>query len=240
MGREWREQGRSASASSVRGPSDWSGVIRMHCEALNIRWTSRKRNGYYSKQKFSSMRVCEEVKKFDEFAAWDCNQEKKKCKKPLAPGKTCDRLAPICIPHFLFLESWGVAFVGKAEEFTLEVSRNGPRSTDRDLADHLRQHLFFRSEDVVVASRGFCRGRQHRSSFHRHVYIDGFCFCRRAGFARLSRLEISRRRFFQEGFIFPRQHDPGNCLDGAHYGSLCGNEPGEQLDLGFGAFPARR
>src|SRR6266849_9751731 len=112
MGREWREQGRSASASSVRGPSDWSGVIRMHCEALNIRWTSRKRNGYYSKQKFSSMRVCEEVKKFDEFAAWDCNQEKKKCKKPLAPGKTCDRLAPICIPTFYFwkvgvLPSWG-------------------------------------------------------------------------------------------------------------------------------------
>jgi len=40
---------------------------------------------------------------------------------------------------------------------------------------------FFMAKTWVVASRGFCRGRQHRSSFHCHLHSDGFCFCRRAG-----------------------------------------------------------
>jgi hypothetical protein len=41
---------------------------------------------------------------------------KKNCKNLLARGKSCGRLAPVCVPRFLILGFWFGAFVGKAEK----------------------------------------------------------------------------------------------------------------------------
>jgi len=44
------------------------------------------------------------------------------------------------------------------------------------LAYHLRQHLFFHSENVVVASRGLCRGRRIDHHFFVTYILMGFVF----------------------------------------------------------------
>src|SRR5882762_644458 len=124
MGWEWREQGRSASAASVRGPSDWRSVIRKHCEALNIRWPPWKRNGYYSKEKISSMRDCDELKKpLRDSPGGIARKKKRSARSRLRPEKAVIDSPRFASPTFYFLRIWGVAFVGKARKSALEVSR---------------------------------------------------------------------------------------------------------------------
>jgi hypothetical protein len=117
MGWEWKGQGESASAASVRGPSDWRSVIRKHREALSISADPLETKRILLKTIFfvnACLRWIEKILPFRRARFW--SRKKEKCKNPLAPGKSCDRLAPVCVPHFLLLEFWGGAFVGKALE----------------------------------------------------------------------------------------------------------------------------
>jgi hypothetical protein len=52
-------QEKGATVASVWIPSNWKSVISKHCEVLKIALDPYKRNGYYSNQKISSMRVCD-------------------------------------------------------------------------------------------------------------------------------------------------------------------------------------
>ena len=124
----------------------------------------KKRTGYYSNQKNSSMRVCS--KRLQPLRGQRCAKTadgtkiiQKKCKYSLAPAKSCDRLASIATLSF---EISGCAgrFHGNAEILTREDSNHGPDYPHRHLADHLRQHVFLRRQDVVAAYRRLrCRGR---------------------------------------------------------------------------------
>jgi len=174
----WGGSGKSREGAH---PQRASGARRLekcdskHCEALNIRWTPRKRNGYYSKQIFSSMRVCDEVKKLTDSSSGIENRKKRSARSRLRPEKAVID-SPGLRPPLFFLGIGGVASWGRLRNPLWRSRAMGLVSTDRHLADHLRQHLFFHGEDVVVASRGFSRGRRDRSSLHRYLHSDGTVF----------------------------------------------------------------
>jgi len=114
MGWEWKGQGESASAASVRGPSDWRSVIRKHCEALNIRWTPQKRNGYYSKQIFSSMRDCGELKKLlHDSPGGVVHKKKRSARTRLRPEKAVIDSPRFASPTFYFWNFGAVPLWGR-------------------------------------------------------------------------------------------------------------------------------
>src|SRR5713226_330981 len=116
-------------------------------------------------------------------------------------ARTCLRSeeAVIYSPTFtsplLVLGISNTASVGKAGNPNWEVALDGPGSADHHLADHVRKHVFFRGEDMVVASGGLRLGRRHRSSLHDQLHPDGHRICGCTGSLGVSRLEFPRSRF---------------------------------------------
>src|SRR6266446_4724970 len=166
-----------------------------------FRWTPQKRNGYYSKQKFSSMRLCGDAgKRFRAISG------KEPLGRKIIDARTCLRSekAVIYSPRFHppLLRArriragpqWGRPRIQLGG-----VVLHGPHTSGRHLADHLRQHVFFHRQDVVVTGGSLGGGGRDRSSLHRLFCPNGHCLRCRATCARLSCVEVPFRRVLLQG-----------------------------------------
>src|SRR6266550_1499710 len=182
-----------AITASVRGPSDWKSLIRIHREVLNISLDPPQTKRILLKTKNfvnASLRRRPETIK-SSFRKEASSTKKNGCKNPLALRKSCDIFAPVCISHFSDRRAFEQGLSGEGRESDLGVVLHGPHSSHDHLADHLREYLFFRGEDMVAASRSLRRGRQHRSSLHDNLYPHGRGLRCRSGCLGIPRLELS-------------------------------------------------
>src|SRR5947209_3075713 len=140
---------------------------------------------------------------------------------------SCD-IVPRCFLQGLGTDSsWGVPNIKRR-------LRNGPRAFVSDLADHLRQHVLFCREDLVVTARRFRTGPTYRRPVHPDVHPDGNHFRPGAMRAGISGVEIPRDGQTARRLLFPREHHDGSPMDDPHGRSFHRSEPDGESHLGGG------
>jgi len=150
--------------------------------------------------------------------------KKRSARSRLRPEKAVIELAPVCVPTFLFFGNFGaLPSWGRLRNPLWSLAQWALVLLVVILLYHLRQHLFFMAKTWWLPAGASAAAASIDHHFTVTYILMGTVF---VGPRRFSLgyfvWKLSRRRFFQEGYIFPRQHDPGNCLDGAHHGPLVG------------------
>src|SRR6266481_4843959 len=188
--KNYSERAQALKASEARriGKVGYENIAR----SSTFRWTPQKRNGYYSKQKFSSMRLCSVAKK-----RFSSRFAPKRCRQKIIDVRTRLRSEKPVIYSTRFPSPTSLAQRNRAgpqwgrPRIQLGGALDGPHSSGRHLADHLDQHVLLYCQDVVAACGSLRRGRRNRSSLHDDVHLDGHRICRRADLPGCAGVDLS-------------------------------------------------
>src|SRR5579872_3941215 len=117
---------------------------------------------------------------------------------------------------------------------------NGPRVIGFDLGDHPDQYVLLCRQNLVASGGRICRRRLDRSSIRSHLHHHGDCVSGGAIVAGIHRVEIPGGAFVCSGYLFSREHAPGDYLDRADRGSVYWAEPDGEQRVGEPTFRSSR